>query len=233
MSSSSSHGSMSTGSRCSLSASSRGSLNSLNYSASNPDVLHMANSNEYFPSSYHPTLNQCPPIYETTKFESRNPDVRLESNFAATTALIASLQSKNSISSRDSMSLSSMSPPISPLHADRDRASFIGSYQSSQLRSDYGQFGDPSSSDRMQPCYQVIIFPFLSIESSVALFQGCRQSGNSGIIREFRENQGIQGKSRNFMLSQRKSREKNQVSIILLFQLYYYFISERRFSPQI
>jgi len=155
MSSSSSHGSMSTGSRCSLSASSRGSLSSLNYSASNPDVLHMANSNEYFPSSYHPTLNQCPPIYETTKFESTNPDMRLESNFSAANALIANLQSKNSISSRDSMSLSSMSPPISPLHADRDRSSFITSYQSSQLRSDYGQYGDGNSNDRMQPCYQM------------------------------------------------------------------------------
>ena len=156
---------MSTGSRCSLSASSRGSLNSLNNSASNPDVLHMTSSNEYYPSSYHPVLNQCPPIYEATKFESLNPEARLGSIYTAQHSSIGSIQSKNSMSSRESISLSSISPPISPFHTERDRGSFITSYQGNQLRGDYGQFTDTNGGDRIQSYYQVNYFAVLSLQS--------------------------------------------------------------------
>ena len=156
---------MSTGSRCSLSASSRGSLSSLNNSASNPDVLHMTSSNEYFPSSYHPTLNQCPPIYETTKFESTNPDTKLGSIYTVPNSFINNVHSKNLMSSRDSISLSSISPPVSPHHTERDRGSFIPSYQGSQLRCDFTQYSDTNGSDKMHSYYQVICFPCLSLDS--------------------------------------------------------------------
>ena len=141
MSSTSSHGSMSTGSRCSLSASSRGSLSSLNHSASNDGLI--TNSNDYFPSSYHPVLNPCPPIYETTTnlnhFESNAPNSYMNNTLA-----------KGSTSSRDSTS----SPPISPLHGERDRGCFTPAYQGS--RAEYYQYSDTNGSERLQPCYQVI-----------------------------------------------------------------------------
>ena len=156
MSSTSSHGSMSTGSRCSLSASSRGSLSSLNQSLSNPDGLHVPNSNEHFPSSYHTVSSLCPPIYETTKFETTNPEsVRLESSYAASNSFTTTNQSKGSTSSRDSVSYSSMSPPISPLHAERERGSYLTSYQGPQSRGECSQYSDTSGMERVQPCYQV------------------------------------------------------------------------------
>ena len=156
MSSTSSHGSMSTGSRCSLSASSRGSLSSLNHSASNPDGLHLSNSNEYFPSSYHPVSTTCPPIYETTKLESRLPTPNTFANSNNT-------QSKGSTSSRDSMSISSMSPPVSPMHNDKnmDHQQWIRGYLGSaypgvvQSRGEDSQYADTNGVDRMHPCSQV------------------------------------------------------------------------------
>lgn len=151
MSSTSSHGSMSTGSRCSLSASSRGSLSSLNYSASNPDGLHLSNSNEYFPSSYHPVSTTCPPIYETTRQESRLPTPSAFANSNNT-------QSKGSTSSS-----SSMSPPVSPMHNDKnmDHQQWIRGYLGSaypgvvQSRGEDSHYADTNGVDRTHPCSQV------------------------------------------------------------------------------
>lgn len=157
MSSTSSHGSMSTGSRCSLSASSRGSLSSLNHSMNNSDGLHLSSSVDYYPSSYHPVSNHCPPIYETPKYESSYPveNARFDLPNTAQNLLISNLNGKGSTSSRDSVSLSSISPPISPLHVERERGSFMPSYQGMQSRGEISHYSDTNCVDRMPAYCQV------------------------------------------------------------------------------
>eukprot|EP00794_Sanderia_malayensis_P007374 gene7374-8194_t len=157
MSSASSHGSLS--SRCSLSASSRGSLNSLNQSVSNPDGLHLSNSNEYFPLSYHPISTTCPPIYEATKLESVS-----NSCLPYPTPIITS-NTKGSLSSRESLSVSSVSPPVSPMQASSESGiqQWSRNYPTTssvysmniQSKAEISQYLETSEEDRTQPCSQV------------------------------------------------------------------------------
>ena len=121
LSSCSSRGSISTGSQCSLSASSRGSWSSLNY-------LDMYSSG----SSEAPNLRElhqrildllqgmtreayCPPIYETRTSGS-------STSYISTSGLASqenAASSQVSLSSRDSLSISSLSPPVSPNTVDQ------------------------------------------------------------------------------------------------------------------
>ena len=117
VSSGSSRGSLSTGSRGSLSASSRGSLSSLNQSVSNPDGLHLLNGTEHFSSLSQPPSTTCPPIYEVTRLESSSGYNSTSFPTSVTTSQLFS-QSKGSILSRDSLSYSSLSPPVSPMHSE-------------------------------------------------------------------------------------------------------------------
>ncbi len=157
MSSGSSHGSLS--SRCSLSASSRGSLNSLTQSISNPDGLHLSNSNEYFPSSYHLISTTCPPIYEATKLEASSYGCP---PFPSPIVTLNTCQQKGSLSSRDSLSVSSASPPVSPMTGEKGneglqwpRGYSSGIYTSVQSRAENSQYMDTNGVDRTQPCSQV------------------------------------------------------------------------------
>lgn len=116
LSSCSSRGSLSTGSQCSLSASSRGSLSSLNY-------LDMYNSSSSEPSNLR-ELHQrvtdmlqgmtrevyCPPIYEMRTSGA-------STSYISTSGCanhVKTASSQMSLSSRDSLSVSSLSPPVSP-----------------------------------------------------------------------------------------------------------------------
>lgn len=124
LSSCSSRGSISTGSQCSLSASSRGSMSSLNY-------LDMYNSSSSEPSNLR-ELHQkvtdmlqgmtreayCPPIYEMRT--SGAPTSYMST--AGCANQVNATSSQMSLSSRDSLSVSSLSPPVSPNTTDQSPA---------------------------------------------------------------------------------------------------------------
>ena len=121
----SSRGSLSlSGSRGSLSASSRGSLNSLNY----PEMNHSGSSEAPNLRELHQRVTDmlqgmsrdtgaaCQPIYEV---RTTGVPTSYTPTSGRATHPSASNSSQVSLSSRDSMSLSSHSPPISPSTSDR------------------------------------------------------------------------------------------------------------------
>lgn len=125
MSPSSSRGSLSlSGSRGSLSASSRGSLNSLNY----PDMNHSGGSEAFNLRELHQRVTDMLQGMSRDTVTAHQPIFEVRTTGAPTsytptsgraTHPSASNSSQVSLSSRDSMSLSSHSPPISPSTSDR------------------------------------------------------------------------------------------------------------------
>lgn len=115
----SSRGSLSlSGSRGSLSASSRGSLNSLNY----PDMNHSGLSEPFNLRELHQRVTE---MLQGMSREAVTPCPPIRTTGAATSYTLtsgrashASNSSQVSLSSRDSMSLSSHSPPVSPITSD-------------------------------------------------------------------------------------------------------------------
>ncbi|XP_015763152.1 PREDICTED: protein KIBRA-like isoform X2 [Acropora digitifera] len=115
----SSRGSLSlSGSRGSLSASSRGSLNSLNY----PDMNHSGLSEPFNLRELHQRVTD---MLQGMSREAVTPCPPIRTTGAATSYTLtsgrashASNSSQVSLSSRDSMSLSSHSPPVSPITSD-------------------------------------------------------------------------------------------------------------------
>ncbi|XP_066936819.1 protein WWC2-like isoform X2 [Clytia hemisphaerica] len=106
VSSTSSRGSLSTGSRGSLSASSRGSLNSLGLYGSD-----MTNGVDHYSSGLcHAPSTACPPIYEQSIYSSRGETTEGLS-------MTYDQQNGHQSMSNSRVSLTSISPPISPLTA--------------------------------------------------------------------------------------------------------------------